>query len=168
MMFRCGCGHRDWWPATTRSQRCRRLSMDALAGRCRGVLVSGAPGVGKTALVDELRRWSPTRWLVRGRQVRPVPARSGVRRRLSGISGVGSVVAGRAGRKLAELRGRIVEPVGANAGLLTATVPEFAALLGIAPDAGDPLTAQVRAQRNAVSVLRAVASPQTAGGGVPR
>ena len=28
---------------------------DALAGRCRGVLVGGAPGVGKTALVDELR-----------------------------------------------------------------------------------------------------------------
>ena len=27
----------------------------ALAGRCRGVLVAGAPGVGKTALVDELR-----------------------------------------------------------------------------------------------------------------
>jgi hypothetical protein len=28
---------------------------DALASQCRGVLVGGAPGVGKTALVDELR-----------------------------------------------------------------------------------------------------------------
>ena len=28
---------------------------DARAGRCRGVLVGGAPGVGKTALVDQLR-----------------------------------------------------------------------------------------------------------------
>jgi hypothetical protein len=28
---------------------------EALAGRCRGVLVGGAPGVGKTALIDELR-----------------------------------------------------------------------------------------------------------------
>src|SRR5215469_7860706 len=28
---------------------------DATSGRCRGVLVSGAPGVGKTALADELR-----------------------------------------------------------------------------------------------------------------
>ena len=44
--------------------------------------------------------------------------------------------------------------VGANAGLLTATVPEFAALPGAPPDAGDPLTAQ----RAAVAVLRAVAS----------
>ena len=28
---------------------------DALSGQCRGVLVAGAPGVGKTALIDQLR-----------------------------------------------------------------------------------------------------------------
>ena len=54
---------------------------EALAGRCRAVLVSGAPGVGKTALVDELRPVvTGAGRLVRGRQVRPVPAGSGVRR----------------------------------------------------------------------------------------
>ena len=53
---------------------------------------------------------------------------------------------------------RIVAAVGPNAGLLTATVPEFAALLGVPPDAGDPLTAQTRVQRAAAAVLRAVAS----------
>ena len=37
-------------------------------------------------------------------------------------------------------------------------VPEFAALLAVPPDPGDPLTAQVRAQRAGVQVLRAVAS----------
>jgi predicted ATPase len=42
--------------------------------------------------------------------------------------------------------------------LVTATSPEFATLLGIPPDAGDPLTAQVRTQRAGVEVLRAVAS----------
>ena len=45
----------------------------ALAGRCRGVLVSGAPGVGKTALVDQLRTLVTTpRRLVRGRQARSI------------------------------------------------------------------------------------------------
>ena len=37
-------------------------------------------------------------------------------------------------------------------------LPEFAALLGVPPDAGDPLTAQARLQRAAVAALRAVAS----------
>ena len=37
-------------------------------------------------------------------------------------------------------------------------VPEFAALLAVPPDPGDPLTAQARAQRSAVEMLRAVAS----------
>ena len=60
--------------------------------------------------------------------------------------------------ELAELRGRIVGAVGANAGLLTAAIPEFAALLAVPPDPGDPLTAQVRARRTGVEVLRAVAS----------
>ena len=35
---------------------------------------------------------------------------------------------------------------------------DLAALLAVPPDAGDPLTAQVRAQRAGVAVLRAVAS----------
>jgi predicted ATPase len=37
-------------------------------------------------------------------------------------------------------------------------LPEFAVLLGVPPDPGDPLTAQVRTQRAAVGALRAVAS----------
>ena len=62
--------------------------------------------------------------------------------------------------ELAELRGRILEALGPNAGLTTAVVPEFAALLAVPPDPGDPLTAQVRAQRNAVELLRAIATPE--------
>ena len=60
--------------------------------------------------------------------------------------------------ELAQVRERILAAVGPNAGLLTAVVPEFAALLAVPPDAGDPLTAQARAQRAAAAVLRAVAS----------
>jgi signal transduction histidine kinase len=60
--------------------------------------------------------------------------------------------------ELARLRERIAGALGANAGLLVAAVPEFGALLGVPPDPGDPLTAQVRAQRVGVALLRAVAS----------
>ena len=55
-MSRCGCcRRRGWWGATTEVAALGAAFEEALAGRCRGVLVGGAPGVGKTALVDELR-----------------------------------------------------------------------------------------------------------------
>ena len=54
----------------------------------------------------------------------------------------------------------MLEAVGYNAGLLTAVLPEFASLLRVMPDPGDPLTAQARAQRAAADALRAVAAPQ--------
>jgi signal transduction histidine kinase len=60
--------------------------------------------------------------------------------------------------ELALLRERILRAVGPNAGLQSAAIPEFAALLAVPPDAGDPLTAAVRAQRSGVEALRAVAS----------
>jgi hypothetical protein len=56
------------------------------------------------------------------------------------------------------MRDRTLEALGSNAGLLAAVVPEMAALLNVLPEQGDPLTAQLRAQRAAVDVLRAVAS----------
>ncbi|MDX6229220.1 MAG: hypothetical protein QOI76_2610, partial [Frankiales bacterium] len=53
---------------------------------------------------------------------------------------------------------RILGAVGPNAGLLTAMLPEFAALLAVPPNPGDPLTAQARTQRATVDLLRAIAS----------
>ena len=60
--------------------------------------------------------------------------------------------------ELVRLREQILRAVGPNAGLLTAILPEFAALLAAPPDPGDPLTAQARAQRASAATLRAVAS----------
>jgi predicted ATPase len=60
--------------------------------------------------------------------------------------------------ELTEVRERALTALGPNAGLLTAVVPEFAALLAVPPDPGDPLTAQGRAQRAGVALLRSVAS----------
>ncbi|MFI0447456.1 AAA family ATPase [Actinomadura sp. 6N118] len=132
---------------------------DATSGRCRGVLISGAPGVGKTSLVDAL----PTvvtdgdGWLVTGKF-------DPYRRDLEfdainqAFRALGRLLLAEPEDELAKVRERILEAVGANAGLLTAVVPEFAALLAVPPDPGDPLTAQVRVQRASVQVLRVVAS----------
>jgi signal transduction histidine kinase len=134
---------------------------DALAGRCRAVLVGGAPGVGKTALVDELR--SPvTRtggWFVAGKfdQYRRDLASSGVHQAFSAL---GRLLLAEPEDELAAARERILTALGPNAGLMAAVVPEFAALLGVPPDPGDPLTAQARGHRNGVQVLRAIASPE--------
>ena len=132
---------------------------DALAGRCRGVLISGAPGVGKTALAGELRPVVTGRngWFVTGKF-------DPYRRDLEfdavnqAFRALGRLLLAEPEDELARVREQIVRAAGPNAGLLAATVPEFAALLAVPPDPGDPLTAQVRAQWVAATVLRAVAS----------
>ena len=70
--------------------------------------------------------------------------------------------------ELARVRERILEAVGANAGLLTAAVPEFAALLAVPPDAGGSAD---RAGPGAASGYGGAAGgrlAETAGGGVRR
>jgi predicted ATPase/signal transduction histidine kinase len=132
---------------------------DAVAGRCRGVLVSGSPGVGKTALVNELRPavTATDGWFVAGKF-------DPYRRDLEfdafnqAFRALGRLLLAGPEDDLADVRTRILEAAGPNAGLLTAAVPEFAALLGVPADPGDPLTAQVRSQLSAAQVLRAVAA----------
>ena len=131
----------------------------ALAGQCRGVLVAGAPGVGKTALIDQLRPvvTGADGWFVAGKFDQ-------FRRDLEFDAGnqafraLGRLLLAEPDDELARVRGQIVRAVGANAVLLAAVLPEFATLLAVSPDPGDPLTAQARAQRAAAAALRAVAS----------
>jgi signal transduction histidine kinase len=134
---------------------------EALAGRCRAVLVSGAPGVGKTALVDELRPMVTGRdgWFVSGKfdQYRRDLEFDGV---YQAFRALGRLLLAEPEDELTQVRGRILGAIGPNAGLLAAVVPEFTALLAVPPDAGDPLTAQARAQHAAAGVVRAVASPK--------
>jgi signal transduction histidine kinase len=131
----------------------------AQAGRCRGVLVSGAAGVGKTALVDELRPvvTGADGWFIAGKfdQYRRDLEFHAAHQALRAL---GRMLLAEPEDELAKVRGRILGAVGPNVGLLTALAPEFAALLGVPPDPGNPLTAQVRAQRVGVGLLRAVAS----------
>jgi signal transduction histidine kinase len=132
---------------------------EAVSGTCRGVLIGGAPGVGKTALVDQLRPavTSAAGWFVAGKF-------DPYRRDLEfdavnqALRALGRLLLAEPEGELAEVREQILWAIGANSALLTAAVPEFAALLAVPPDPGDPLTAQARAQRTAVEVLRVVAS----------
>jgi predicted ATPase/signal transduction histidine kinase len=131
----------------------------ALAGRCRGMLVAGAPGVGKTALIDQLRPvvTGGDGWFVAGKfdQYRRDLEFDAAHQALRAL---GRLLLAEPEDELARLRERIEAAVGPGAALLAAVVPEFAALLGTPPDAGDPLTAQTRMQRAAAAALRAVAS----------
>jgi signal transduction histidine kinase len=133
---------------------------DALAGRCRAVLVGGAPGVGKTALVDELRPvvTHGGGWFVAGKfdQYRRDVEASAVYQAFRALA---RLLLAEPEDELRRVRGRIRTALGANAGLMAAVVPEYATLLAVPPDPGDPMTAQVRGQRNGVQILRAVASP---------
>jgi AAA ATPase domain/Protein kinase domain len=131
----------------------------ALAGRCRGVLVAGAPGVGKTALIDELRPvvTGGGGWFVAGKfdqYRRDLEFDAGYQ----AFRALGRLLLAEPEGELTRLRDRIMAAAGPNAGLLAAVLPEFAALLAVPPDPGDPLTAQARVQQATAAAVRAVAS----------
>ncbi|CAI7980993.1 hypothetical protein FRAHR75_950004 [Frankia sp. Hr75.2] len=132
---------------------------EAIEGRCRGLLVGGAPGVGKTALVNELRPIvaGADGWFVAGKfdQYRRDQKYDGVRQAFRAL---GRLLLAESEDSLVEVRDRLLRVLGPNAGLLTALVPEMATLLGVPPEPGDPMTAAARAQRTGVAILRAVAS----------
>ncbi|HET9517120.1 MAG TPA: AAA family ATPase, partial [Actinoplanes sp.] len=134
---------------------------DALVGDCRAVLLTGAAGVGKTALVDQLRPvvTGHDGWFVAGRfdMYRRDLRSDAVHQALRALA---RLLLAEPDAELTEIRERIVRALGPNAALIAAVVPEFAAVLSVPPDPGDPLTAQARAQWATVQVLRAVASPK--------
>ncbi|MBL7498795.1 diguanylate cyclase [Frankia sp. CNm7] len=132
---------------------------EAMAGRCPGVLLSGAPGVGKTALANELRPIVAGNdgWYVAGKfdPYRRDQEYDGVRQAFRAL---GRLLLAEPDDCLVELRERLVRALRPNAGIISAIVPELAVLLEVPLETGDPMTAQARTQRGAVEILRAVAS----------
>ncbi|MBL7502747.1 diguanylate cyclase [Frankia sp. CNm7] len=131
---------------------------EAMAGRRTGLLLSGAPGVGKTSLAHELRPIvaGADGWFVAGKfdQYRRDQEHDGV---WQAFQALGRLLLAEPEDQLAEVRDRMLRALGSST-VLAATVPELATLLKVSPELGEPMTAQVRAQRGAVEILRAVAS----------
>ncbi|MFB9448177.1 diguanylate cyclase [Dactylosporangium vinaceum] len=135
-----------------------RTFADAMAGRARGLLAAGAPGVGKTALIDELRPLVTQGggWFVMGKfdQYRRDTEADAVRQAMRALARL----------LLAEpdrgLGARLRAALGPNAGLIAGALPEFAVLLGVEPTAEtNEVEMGHRLQQAAVDILRAVASP---------
>jgi diguanylate cyclase (GGDEF)-like protein len=135
---------------------------DSLDGPARGVLVGGAPGVGKSALMNELRRTVAAEggWFVSGKsdQFRHDAAAGGI---LQALRGLGRLLLAEPEDTLVAARHRLVEALSSNLGLVTNALPEFATLLAAGPDlgTGDARTAEPRLQQAVLHVLRNVVSP---------
>ena len=165
-------GERDFpWrlnPPSRLVGRSRELAVlsDQLAasvtGRCRTMFVSGAPGVGKSALIDELRSLVTVRggWLLRGKsdQYRQDPGSSSVRQALGNL---GHRLLAEPEPRLAPVRAAILAALGPRAGLVAAVLPEFRALLGLDPDVEGRESSDARTmlRRAELDLLRAVALP---------
>jgi PAS domain S-box-containing protein len=134
----------------------------AQVGTGRGVLIAGPSGVGKTALIDQLRPivTASGGWLVAGKfdQYRQDLETDGVAQALRGL---GRLLLAEPEGSLQTLRPRLRDAVGPNAGLIALLSHEFAQLLDATPEtvAGDPLEVGARTFRAALDLLRVVASP---------
>lgn len=145
----------------------RTPAQNAPGAAVRSLLIAGAPGVGKTALINELRPMVAARrgWFVSGKfdQYRRDPETDAVRQ---AVAALGRLLLAEPEAELASQRALILERLGANTSLLAAVIPEVASLLGIDPDVAadseahtDPIAAERRLIQAGIDLVRAIASP---------
>lgn len=136
----------------------------AMAGQGRGLLVTGAPGIGKTALVDELRAIVAAAggWYVQGRfdQYRQDASTDAVTQVMRALA---RLLLAEPETQVAAVRARIAAALGADTSLVAAMCPEYAVLLDTAPgqlDEGETEQLAVRLRQAGLGVLRAIVSPE--------
>ena len=138
----------------------RALFAAAVTGNRGVAFVTGAPGVGKTALIEQLR---PTVTATGGRFVTgkfdQYRRDLGADAVLRAFCALGAQLLAEPDEEVARLRARLLAALGADGTLAAAAMPPFATLLGVAPEEGidEPRRAAARIRRVSLEVLRAVA-----------
>jgi diguanylate cyclase (GGDEF)-like protein len=138
----------------------------AIDRACEGqgglLLIGGLPGVGKSALMNELRPLVTARrgWYAAGKfdQFRQdTPAAS-----VECMRALGRLLLAEPTEQLALHRARMIEALGSNLGLGMSLLPEFVTLLGKYPPITitDPHEAEARIIQSTLDLLRCVVSPQ--------
>ncbi len=139
----------------------RALFAAAVTGNRGVALVTGAPGVGKTALIEHLR---PTVTAAGGRFVTgkfdQYRRDLGADAVLRAFCALGAQLLAEPDEELARMRARLLEALGSNAALAAAVMPPFATLLDITPeqDIDEPRRATARIRQVSLEVLRIIAS----------
>jgi hypothetical protein len=167
-------GQRDFpqrlTPSTRFVGRARELSLlsealdHATAGSTQGVLVTGAPGVGKSALVSQLRTLVTSRggWFAAAKADQ---FRHDATTTLFGevMNQLGALLLTEPEKELNQLRRRALTILGDNANLLAALVPTFRQLLDVEPKnwaSHDVPEASAKMMQVAPDLLREIVSPQ--------
>ncbi|WP_395685964.1 protein kinase domain-containing protein [Caenimonas koreensis] len=141
----------------------RSALADALHTTRRTVLVCGAAGVGKSALVAQLQPVVAAAggWIAHGKFDQLLKETASVGGAMQAMRSIGRLLLAQPDAALAQHRARILAALGSRASLLTRIFPEFALLLGPQPSApeGDPRHMEVQMQQAVVDLIGAVASP---------
>jgi predicted ATPase/signal transduction histidine kinase len=137
---------------------------DAMHSPRHTVLVDGTAGVGKNALINELRLVVAQAggWFVHGKSDQYQRDGSTEGAVTQALRGLGRLLLAQSGDAVALQRQRILQGVGLNAGRITRASPEFALLLGVHADVPeiDPRQAELQLQHAMLDLLKAVASPK--------
>lgn len=142
----------------------RSALAEALWTPRRTVLIEGTVGVGKSALIDELRPLVTAAggWFVLGKfdQYQKDDARAGAM--TQALRSLGRMLLAQPTHEMAALRRRILDKLAPNGGLMIRLLPEFALLLGPQhePAEVDPRQTELQLHQAAVDLLTAIASPE--------
>jgi predicted ATPase/signal transduction histidine kinase len=136
---------------------------EAMQGPRHTVLIDGAAGVGKSALINELRPVVAQAggWFVHGKSDQYQRDGSHEGAVTQALRALGRLLLAQPGDEVAAQRRHILRRLGRNAGHITRASPEFALLLGDGGDVPevDPRQAELHLQHAMLDLLKAIASP---------